>query len=102
MSGNMVRIGTLAKQWGEPKRTVFRRLFRLQAMSVARFMVRPSGDNGHWRVNVSVLREQHPGCFPAIAVSERLDRLEAITDEHAVALARMAPVLGKVRQRVGV
>lgn len=96
---NIVSIGTLAQQLGEPKRTLFRQLFHLQAKTEVRFMFRPGQ---HWRVNVSLLRELHPVMFPVVSLAERMGKAEAIIEEHSLALATLVPTVGKLRARAGV
>lgn len=92
-------IPQFARERGWLRRTALRRLLALRSAAggVSPWLVRVGR---RWLVNDELLREEHPGLFRAQSLTERVELLEAASEEHSAALAAMAPMVRDLRRRV--
>ena len=94
-------IPQLAKAHGVPRRTMFYRLMKLQALDVSagnpRWLFRWS-DVSPWRVNVELLSQSHPELFGVDRANDLDARIEKV-EQHVIELRTKARSLGsRLRQ----
>lgn len=105
-------IAELARTVERPKRSLFRQLLALHAKTRAEgrqewlFRLNTPLERGRWRVNLSVLRREHPALFETRYVrrhehEELVARVAALEVASAESSVRLRTVAAKVRRVAG-